>query len=59
MLYQTARCARYSPVKRLPLTSWTVLIGESFRTRSPTISGAPRITSRTLGVWANGLRPPI
>jgi len=59
MLYQTARCAGYSPVMRLPFTSCTVLIGESLRTSSPTSSGEPRITSRTLGACGKGLRPPI
>ena len=58
MLYQTARCAGYSPVMRLPLTSWTFLIGESLRTSSPTRSGEPRMTSLRFGAWGNGLRPP-
>src|SRR3989338_8112222 len=59
MLYQAARCAGYSPVIRLPLTSYTVLIGESFLTSNPTLNGAPRSSSRAVGVGGNGLRPPI
>src|SRR3989338_10049666 len=58
MLYQTARCAGYSPVIRLPLTSCTVLIGESFLTSSPTLKGAPRSSRRAFGACGDGLRPP-
>ena len=59
MLYQTARWAGYSPVTRLPLTSWTVRIGESLLTRSAIRSGEPRMTSRIPGAGEYGFRPPI
>ena len=49
-LYQMARLAGYSPVTRLPFTSWIVLIGESRRTTGATINGNARITSRSPGV---------
>ncbi len=58
MLYQTANCAGYSPVTRLPLTSARVLIGESFLTIKLLRSGEPRMSSRELATWGNGFLPP-
>ena len=54
---QMATLAGYSPVMRFPLTSWTVLIGESFFNTMLTDNGEPRMINLVFGTCGSGFLP--